>query len=127
MNIESFRAVPGPNVYVYRPLLVMTLDLEALTERESNEIPGFVDRLLALLPGLAEHHCAKGEPGGFVERLRGGTYFGHVVEHVAIEAGSADGICGNYGKTVYAGRPGLYDVMVEVGKEQAARSLLATA
>ena len=34
-------------------------------------------------PGLAEHHCAAGAPGGFVSRMRGGTYFGHVTEHVA--------------------------------------------
>jgi cyanophycin synthetase len=65
---------------MYRPALVATLELDDLAEKESTDFPGFTDRLLAVLPGLRDHHCAKGEPGGFVERLREGTYFGHVVE-----------------------------------------------
>ena len=83
MRIEMVRALPGPNVYLHRPVLHARIDLEGLAETESVEFAGFNDRLLALLPGLREHHCGLERPGGFVERLRGGTYFGHVVEHVA--------------------------------------------
>jgi cyanophycin synthetase len=127
MRVVEFRTFAGPNVYSHRPVLVMRLDLEDLTERESYELPHLVERLPALLPGLAEHHCSKGRPGGFLERLREGTYAGHVVEHVAIELMQRAGVGANHGKTRYAGRPGLYNVAVEYKAEQATRHLLGAA
>src|SRR5262245_36596672 len=102
----------------------MRLDLEDLSERDSHEIDGFVDCLLDALPGLWEHTCGLGYRGGFVERLRGGTYFGHVVEHVAIELSEAAGIGVNHGKTRSAGAPHLYDVVVEYAAEHGMRRLL---
>jgi cyanophycin synthetase len=71
---------------------VMRLHLEGLAETESKDVPGFNERLLALLPGLREHVCSKGRPGGFVERLVCGTYFGHVVEHVTLELSEMAGV-----------------------------------
>ena len=127
MRIESIRTISGPNIYTYRPVLVTALRLEELTGKENHEIPHFTERLLRLLPGLAEHHCAKGEPGGFIERLGGGTFFGHVVEHVAIELSQHISIGANYGKTVYGDEPGLYNVIVEYKSEQGMRYLLNTA
>src|SRR3712207_7991337 len=47
----------------------------------------------------------------FVEKLTNGTYFGHIVEHIAIELSHlADcGIAVNHGKTRQAGRePNIY-------------------
>jgi cyanophycin synthetase len=117
----------GPNVYSHRPVLLMRLDLAELCERESREIPGFVERLLALLPGLGDHHCSKGYAGGFVERLREGTYFGHVVEHAALELASQTGCAAYHGKTRYAGEPGVYNVVIEFCAEQATRYLLESA
>ena len=84
MKILNIRTIAGPNVYSYQPVLVMKLDLEDLAGRESHQVPGFIDRLLVLLPSCTEHYCGLGRPGGFVERLHGGTYFGHIVEHVAL-------------------------------------------
>lgn len=63
MKILDVRFIPGPNIYVSKPILVARVDLEELTERESNEFPGFVDRLIEHLPGVTDHHCAKGMPG----------------------------------------------------------------
>src|SRR4051794_14365124 len=124
MRVETIRALPGPNIYTDRPVLKVRIELEGLTERETKEFPGFNDRLLALLPGLREHHCAKGEPGGFVERLDGGTYFGHTVEHVTIELCHQIGSKVNHGKTLYAGAPGRYDMIIEYDNEPSARYLL---
>lgn len=123
MKILSVRHLDGPNVYIYKPILMARVNLEELTERESYEVPGFTDWLLETFPGLREHHCAKGEPGGFVERLYGGTYFGHIVEHLAIEMACMAGLDVHYGKTLYAGRPGLYDIVMEC-KEYAAQKYL---
>ncbi|KYF82001.1 cyanophycin synthetase [Sorangium cellulosum] len=127
MRIITLRTLQGPNVFASWPVLRMTLDLEDLDETSSAQVPGFVDRLLELLPGLAEHHCSRGKPGGFVERLREGTYWGHIVEHVALQLSEPAGIGVTYGKTVHAGAPGLYDVVVEFENEAAMRLLLEAA
>ena len=58
----------------------MRLDMQDLAEKETREFPGFNERLLVALPGLREHHCALGQPGGFLKRLTEGTYFSHTVE-----------------------------------------------
>ncbi|WP_067933484.1 cyanophycin synthetase [Alicyclobacillus kakegawensis] len=127
MRICSVRHIDGPNLYLYRPILVADVDLEDLTERESREFPGFNGRLLADFPGLREHHCAKGEPGGFVDRLEEGTYFGHIVEHLAIELACCVGIDVHYGKTLYAGRPGRYEMVMECKAFRCQRFLLQAA
>ena len=127
MKIEGIRTLAGPNVYTHRPALLMRLDLEDLAGRESCEVAGFVGRLLERLPGLAEHHCSRGRAGGFVERLREGTYFGHVVEHVAIELTELAGVGITHGKTRAEEEPRLYNVVVEYKAEHATRYLLEAA
>jgi cyanophycin synthetase len=124
VKILNIRTIAGPNVYSHQPVLVMKLDLQDLDGRESTDLPGFVDRLLTLLPGCHEHHCGLGRPGGFVERLHGGTYFGHIVEHVALELTDPVGIPTYRGKTVDAGEPGCYLVAVTYKSERAMRFLL---
>lgn len=63
----------GPNMWTYRPVLEVWLDLGELEDCPSNLLPGFNDRLTTALPALIEHHCGVGERGGFIERLRDGT------------------------------------------------------
>lgn len=113
MRIESVRHLRGPNVYLSRPAVVARLRLGKLTGVETSDVTGFAERLLRALPGLAEHHCAAGAPGGFVSRLRGGTYFGHVTEHVCLELSQVIGRDVNFGRTVPAGEPGCYNLIVE--------------
>ncbi|WP_304459159.1 cyanophycin synthetase [Alicyclobacillus sendaiensis] len=127
MNIVRIRFIEGPNIFTYRPILLARLELGAYTGKESIDIPGFRERLLHHFPGLWQHHCSKGRPGGFIERLEDGTYFGHICEHVAIEIGHLAGIPANYGKTVYAGRAGLYDVAIECASFPAQRRALEAA
>lgn len=127
MRIEKIRTISGANVYSHQPVILMRLNLEDLTDRESREFEGFNRRLVELLPGLAEHHCGLGYPGGFLERLEDGTYFGHIVEHAAIEMMTLAGIGADYGKTRYAGAPGVYNVVVVYKAEQATKYLLKIA
>ncbi len=127
MNIQWVRHIDGPNVYLYKPILVARIDLEEYTERESSHFTGFSDRLLNLLPGLRDHHCAKGRPGGFVERLYEGTYFGHIVEHVTIELATCIGLNVHYGKTMIADRIGLYNIVMECRAFECQKRLLARA
>ena len=127
MKIKDFRTLTGPNTYSYRPMLTMRLDLEDLANVESCDVAGFTDRLLSRLPGLQLHHCALGRPGGFVERLREGTFFGHIVEHVALELTDAAGIPVNRGKTVSTDDPRVYLVAVAFKSERGMKHLLRVA
>ena len=105
----------------------MRLDLEELDSKETREFKGFNDRLLACLPGLNEHQCSLGRPGGFVQRLEEGTYFGHVIEHVAIELAALAEVGANHGKTRHSGDPRIYNVAIEYKAEQASHYLLQVA
>lgn len=127
MKIISVRHIEGPNVYLYKPILVARVHLESWTEKESTDFPGLAEALLQHLPGLAEHHCAKGHPGGFVERLYGGTYFGHICEHVTIEFATLAGLGVHYGKTVFVDEPGHYDIVMECECFDAQKQLLEEA
>jgi cyanophycin synthetase len=127
MRIVDICALPGPNVYTHQPALVMKLYLEGLTAKESYEVPGFIDSLLTLMPGLHEHYCGKGSEGGFVERLREGTWFGHVVEHVSLELTALAGVASVHGKTRSAGEPGLFNVIIEYKAEKGTERLMRAA
>ncbi|MFI5496204.1 cyanophycin synthetase [Actinoplanes sp. NPDC051859] len=124
MKILSLRHLRGPNVHVSRPAMVARLGLEELAGRETTDLAGFPERLLRALPGLTEHHCAAGVPGGFVSRMRGGTYFGHVTEHVLIELSQRIGRDVSFGRTVSTAEPGVYDLIVECPQDEAAESTL---
>ena len=86
-DIELLRInyLRGPNIWTYRPVLEVWLDLGVLEDFPSHQLPGFNDRLTAWLPALIEHHCGVGERGGFLQRLQEGTWCGHVLEHIVIE------------------------------------------
>ncbi|MEU8056059.1 cyanophycin synthetase [Microbispora bryophytorum] len=122
MRLEDLRHLSGPNSFSTRPVTVARLELEELTGRKTTEHPGFAGRLTAALPGLAEHHCAAGRPGGFLEAMARGTYFGHVTEHVALELSSLVGRDVYLGRTMWAGADGRYDVMTECPQDEPAQS-----
>ncbi|AWN24559.1 cyanophycin synthetase [Deinococcus irradiatisoli] len=111
----------GPHLYSLRPMVHFTLDLGALEAWPSDRLPGFTDRLLALLPGLEAHRCSYGVPGGFVRRLREGTWLGHVTEHIALELQTLAGEATAHGKTrSVRGQPGVYRVLYAYCDEQVA-------
>jgi cyanophycin synthetase len=115
MQILESRTYTGPNLYANFPVIRIQLDLGPLEDHPSAKIDGFVDALLEALPSLAEHGCSYGEPGGFVRRLReeGGTWMGHILEHVAIEIQNLCGAQVTFGKTRTSGEHGQYHVVYE--------------
>ncbi|WP_372827606.1 cyanophycin synthetase [Polaromonas sp.] len=115
----------GPNIWTYRPVLETWLDLGALEHFPSNLLPGFSDRLVALLPALVEHHCGVGERGGFIERLYEGTWLGHVLEHVVIELLNLADMPTGFGQTRSTSQRGVYRMVFRARDEQVARSALA--
>ena len=115
----------GPNIWTYRSVLEVWLDLGSLEDFPSNLLPGFNDRLLALLPALLEHHCGVGERGGFLQRLNEGTWTGHVLEHVVIELLNLADMPTGFGQTRSTSRHGVYRMVFRARDEQVARTALA--
>lgn len=121
MQILEFREYKGPNIYSYYPVVKAVVDLEDLAGIWSDEIEGFANNLSLAIPQLHQHYCSRGRPGGFVERLREGTLFGHVVEHVALELQNMLGYPVIHGKTIGLVNS-VYEIVVEaevmeIGKE----------
>ncbi|WP_407928413.1 cyanophycin synthetase [Deinococcus aquaedulcis] len=119
MRVLEKQIYRGPNIYGYEPMIRFQLDLGALEQFPSNTLPGFTDRLVALLPSLQAHGCCYREPGGFIRRLRDGTWLGHVAEHVALDLQTLAGTRVTYGKTrSVKGQPGVYNVLYSYKEER---------
>jgi cyanophycin synthetase len=97
----------------------MQLDLEEMEEIPSNKVDGFADQLEFLIPSLYEHHCSEGHDGGFFERLREGTWMGHIAEHIALEIQTLAGMDCGFGRTRGVGKPGVYNVVFTYTQENA--------
>lgn len=123
MKILKTQTLRGPNYWsIHRhKLVVVRLDLEDLADQPSNQIPGFHDALIEILPSLVEHFCSPGCRGGFLSRVKEGTMMGHVVEHVALELQTLAGMPVGFGRTRETSTPGVYRVVVEYLDEQAGR------
>ncbi len=121
MKILDIRALRGPNYWSNRrhKLIVMKLDLEEMEERPSDTIDGFADRLEKLLPSLYEHHCSEGHEDGFFERVRTGTWMGHITEHIALELQILAGMDCGFGRTRGVGEKGVYNVVFSYTQERA--------
>ncbi len=108
----------GPSIWTYHQAVEVLIDIGALEDCPSHTLPGFTDRLLAWLPGLHEHHCGLGYRGGFVERLRDGTWPGHIMEHVSIELQNLAGLPSAFGKARSTDQRGVYKVVVRTGQKE---------
>lgn len=117
MQIRSTRVYHGPNLWAFKPLVHMVVDLGDLERAPSDELDGFTDALLALMPTLWEHKCSVGTRGGLVQRLRTGTWMGHIAEHVAIELQTLAGNPVKFGKTRATDEPGVYNMVYEFVEE----------
>jgi isoaspartyl peptidase/L-asparaginase-like protein (Ntn-hydrolase superfamily)/UDP-N-acetylmuramyl tripeptide synthase len=127
MQFRKILALRGPNIWASYPVLEAWLDLGDYRESPSDELPGFAERLMAWLPSLIEHRCSVGERGGFLERLRRGTYQGHILEHVALELQSLVGPDVGFGRTRASHEEGVYRVAVEYENEPLGRASLEMA
>jgi len=125
-RIEFLRVnhLRGPNIWTYRPVIEAWLDIGDLEDHPSNTLPGFYERLTAMLPGLAVHRCGVGEPGGFLERLREGTWAGHILEHVVLELQNRAGMRTGFGKTRQTAQRGIYKMAFRTRQEQVGRAAL---
>ncbi|HEY2909508.1 MAG TPA: acetate--CoA ligase family protein, partial [Gemmataceae bacterium] len=124
MKILKILSLRGPNIWANFPVLEAWVDLEELKDSPSNELPGFNDRLMSWLPTMIEHRCSIGERGGFFERLRRGTWPGHILEHVTLELQSLAGAGVGYGRARETSQEGVYKVVVEYQDENFGKACL---
>ena len=127
LDIVRITPLRGPNIWTYRPALEAWVDIGDLEDHPSNTLPGFVDRLVAGLPSLIEHKCSIGERGGFIQRLREGTWAAHILEHVTLELQTLAGQRTTFGKARSTSVRGLYKVVVRSRQEEVTRCCLENA
>ncbi|MBK4735650.1 cyanophycin synthetase [Noviherbaspirillum pedocola] len=125
--IQKVNYLRGPNIWTYRPVIEAWVDIGALEDFPSNTIPGLYERLTAWLPTLIEHRCGIGERGGFLERLRTGTWSAHILEHITLELQSLAGMPVGFGKARETSERGVYKVAFRTRQEEVGRAALQTA
>ena len=120
MKIVDIKTMKGPNYWSVRRhnLTVMVLDLEEMEQFPTNKIDGFGERLEAMFPSMYSHRCSVGCEGGFFQRVKEGTWMGHVIEHIALEIQTLAGMDCGFGRTRGYGEEGVYFVVFNhmVGK-----------
>ena len=114
----------GPNIWTYRPVIEVWVDIGELEQFPSNALPGLTERLTAWLPTLIEHRCGVGSRGGFIERLHEGTWAAHILEHIVLELQNLAGMRTGFGKTRKAAEPSLYKMAFRTRQEQVGRAAL---
>jgi cyanophycin synthetase len=99
------------------PAINHVVDIGELEERPSNKIPGSMKHWWNGFPLSTITGCSIGKPGGFLKRLREGTWMGHVMEHVALEIQNLAGAEVARGKTRGTGEKGIYNVTFQFDQE----------
>jgi len=114
MKIKSIKVINGKNKWSESKdkLIHMVLDLGVYESRPSNKIEGFYERIKEHLPSLKSHRCSVGKIGGFLSRVKEGTWMGHIIEHVALELQTLAGMDTGWGRTRgVKGQEGVYNVV----------------
>jgi cyanophycin synthetase len=121
MKILDIKIMRGPNYWSIRrhKLIQMRLDLEEMEQFPTNKIDGFGERLEKLFPTMYSHRCSIGAPGGFFQRVKEGTWMGHVIEHIALELQTLAGMECGFGRTRSTGKEGVYNVVFSYMEEKA--------
>lgn len=118
IRMTTLHATRGTNFWSRRPVIRMDLAVGAFDGISSADVPAITDALVGAMPGLIEHRCSIGARGGFVTRLRRGTYAPHIIEHVALELQTMIGHEVGYGRTRGGDVEGEYTLVFEHRHEQ---------
>ena len=127
IKVEKIKVLTGANIWAYRPVLEIRANIGKYEKLPSDKLPGFTERLVATIPSLWTHRCSEGRPGGFLERLRMGTYMGHIIEHIVLEIQSLAGMDMGFGRTRQTGRYAEYQIVVEYKDPEAGKLATFTA
>ena len=123
MKILEIRTLRGANYWsgYWKRLIIMRLDIGEYEEKPTDKIPGFYETVSEAMPSLVSHGCSYQEEGGFLRRVREGTWAGHVIEHFALELQTLAGMDVGYGRTRETGEYGIYNVVFAYYEEEVGR------
>ncbi|SDH78189.1 cyanophycin synthetase [Nitrosomonas sp. Nm132] len=127
LKFLEIRHLNGPNIWTYYPALEAIVDIGELEDFPSDTIPGFYERLSSWLPTLIEHRCSYEERGGFLRRVKEGTWPCHILEHVTLELQNLAGMRGGFGRARETSVRGVYKVVVSAWHAEITRSALFSA
>jgi cyanophycin synthetase len=116
MKILSTNVYVGPSLYAHFPVIRHHVDIGILEDWPSARLgKDYIDGLIEALPGLQNHGCSYGEPGGFIRRLREdeGTWMAHIWEHAALELQNEAGSDVSFGRTRGSGEVGQYNMVFQ--------------
>src|SRR4051812_40417961 len=113
IDIRSVRTLRRHNVHAFVPVIEGIAWVGPFDEIGSDQVPGLPERIAAWLPGLAEHQCSLGHPGGFLERLQRGTYLPHICEHVTLELQNRMGFAVSFGRARGTDEPKVHRMVIE--------------
>ena len=113
IRITTLHSTRGANYWSSRAVTRMDLVVGAFDDVSSADVGGVTEALVKAMPGLVEHRCSIGERGGFITRLRRGTYAPHIIEHIALELQGMIGHDVGYGRTRGGDAPGEYTLVFE--------------
>lgn len=117
--IKSTTYLRGPNIWTYCAIIEAVVDIGDLEDSPSNTVPGLYERLTSWLPSLVEHRCSPGVYGGFLMRLKEGTWPCHILEHVTLALQDLAGVPGyGFGRARETEERGVYKVMVSGWEEK---------
>jgi len=127
MIIQKITYLRGPNIWTYNPAIEALIDIGDLEDSPSDKVPGLYERLTAWLPSLIEHRCSPGVRGGFLQRLKTGTWPCHILEHVTLALQDLAGVPGHaIGRARETEKRGVYKVIVSGWQEDVTREALLT-
>ena len=123
MNILEIRTLRGPNYWsgYWKKLIIMRLDIEDYEDKPTDKLDDFYNRMVEVMPSLETHGCSYQEPGGFLRRVKEGTWAGHVIEHFALELQTLAGMDTGYGRTRETEEKGVYNVVYSYMEEEVGR------
>jgi cyanophycin synthetase len=123
MKILEIRTLRGANYWsgYWKRLIIMRLDIGEYEEKPTDKLEGFYETLAEAMPSLMSHGCSYQEEGGFLRRVREGTWAGHVIEHFALELQTLAGMDVGYGRTRETGEHGIYNVVFAYHEEEVGR------
>lgn len=117
--IKSTTYLRGPNIWTYCAIIEAVVDIGDLEDSPSNKVPGLYERLTTWIPSLVEHRCSPGVHGGFLMRLKEGTWPCHILEHVTLALQDLAGVPGyGFGRARETEERGVYKVMVSGWEEK---------
>ncbi|MFN0051545.1 MAG: cyanophycin synthetase, partial [Planctomycetales bacterium] len=125
MQIRGIRALRGPNIWTRLTALEVTIDLGGM-KFPIREIPGFETRLREWLPSLyvATCHACSADK---LEATPGSWTLAQVIERAVFALQNHAGSTIGFSKTISAGEPGVFKVVVEYREEEVARRALEIA